>query len=46
LEPKEVEGLGEEMLKERMTSKRVRERNAAATTLGAQGVAERAQCQQ
>jgi hypothetical protein len=38
--PKDLErvaGLDEEILKERMTSKRVRERNAAAT-LGAHGV--------
>ena len=43
-EPKEEEaiaGLDEEMLKKGMTSKRVHERNAAAT-LGAHGVAERA----
>jgi hypothetical protein len=46
-EPKAAErvaGLDEEMLKKGMTSKRVRERNAAAT-LGAQGVAKRAYCQ-
>jgi len=46
-EPKAAEtvaGLDEEMLKKGMTSKRVHERNAAAT-LGAHGVAERAYCQ-
>ena len=44
VEPKAAEraaGLDEEMLKKVMTSKRVHERNAAAT-LGAHGVAERA----
>jgi hypothetical protein len=46
-EPKSAEavaGLDEEMLKKRMTSTRVHERNAAAI-LGAHGVAERAYCQ-